>query len=50
MDQNYRFFFYAKNDIYWYYSFSQLLKHYNQAFEQKFQNHNAIFQKAHPFP
>ncbi len=25
-----------------YYSFSRLLKHYNQSFEQKFQNHNAI--------
>jgi len=33
-----------------YYSFSQLLKHYKQAFELKFQNHNAIYQKAHPFP
>jgi len=32
------------------YSFSQLLKHYNQAFELKFQNHNSIYQKAHPFP
>ncbi len=31
------------------YSFSQLLKHYNQAFELKLLNHNAIFQKAHPF-
>ncbi len=30
--------------------FPLLLKHYNQAFEQKFQNHNAIFKKAHPFP
>ncbi len=29
---------------------SWLLKHYNQAFELKFQNHNAIFNKAHLFP
>ncbi len=29
---------------------SLLLKHYNQAFELKFQNHNAIFKKTHPFP
>ncbi len=32
------------------YSFSRLVKHYNQAFELKFQNHNAIFQNSHPFP
>jgi len=33
------------------YSFSQLLKHYIQAFELKFQNHNAIYQKKkHNFP